>query len=235
MQTSTRFDDILNPPLSECEWIRRPRERQAIGLRSCAVRGKAGPRLWVASLTGASPETDDWLQALMHLLLEAHGETRKQDDHMGKVSRAGGAEFTKMPARLETDVSLVKTALERYSKEGFDIGMKDEEVAVLRWHGARAMLSSIMHHLNLRHTRLRECQTLVFGKPGEVSGVLKAGRGSGATGGRSGGPWQRPGRPTARARKPWRQALAWLRRGMSCPRTSWIKPCPLTETSVRRS
>ena len=180
IQASTRFDDVLNTPLSGCEWIRRPGEKEIIGLRSRAVRGKSGPRLWVASLKGASQKTDGWLQELMRLLLDSHGETWKKDDHMGKLATAGGAEFTKMPARLETDVSLVKSALEHYSKEGTDIGMKDEDIAVLRWHGAKATLSSIMQHLNLPKrvvrwqgnwstqseampdTYLRESQTLIL-------------------------------------------------------------------------
>ena len=193
VQASTRYDDILNTPLSECEWIRKPGEDKVLGLRSRATRGKTGPRLWVASLKGACRTQDGWLQTLMTLLLESHGATWKSDDHMGKLATSGGEEFTQMPARLETDVNLVKSALERYAKEGIDTGLKEEEIAVLRWHGAKATLSSIMQHLNLPKrvvrwqgnwssqgetmpdTYLRESQILILGSQEKCLEYLRQG------------------------------------------------------------
>ena len=47
IQSSTRFDDILNTPISGCEWVRRPGEGTIIGLRSRALRGKSGARNWI--------------------------------------------------------------------------------------------------------------------------------------------------------------------------------------------
>ena len=193
IQASTRYDDLLNTPLSECEWVRKPGERAVIGLRSRAIRGKSGPRLWVASLKGVKPEHDNWLVCLMRLLLESHGETWKQDDHLGKLALSLGGEFSKMPARLEVDVGLVKSTLEKYSKEGIETGLDDEATSVLRWHGAKATLSSIMQHLNLPKrvvrwqgnwssqtetmpdTYLRESQTLVLASQEKCLEYLRQG------------------------------------------------------------
>ena len=103
-----------------------------MGLRSRATRGKTGP-----SLKGVSPAQDGWLQALMSLLLEVHGEDLEAGQANTWESWFGGR------------CQHVKTALERYSKEGFGTGLKEEEIAVLRWHGVKAALSSIMQHLDL--------------------------------------------------------------------------------------
>lgn len=86
IQASVRYDDLLNTPLECCEWVRRPGEVNIIGLRSRALRGKSGPRAWIAALSGVHPDHDDWLPTLMKLLLEAHGATWKWDDHTGKLA-----------------------------------------------------------------------------------------------------------------------------------------------------
>eukprot|EP00435_Cladocopium_sp_Y103_P029484 s4096_g7.t1 len=83
----------------------------------------------------------------MTLLLECHGATWHQDDHMGKLP--SGETFLRAPARLERDVELVKSALGKLAAEGRDVGLNAEAVDVLRWHGAKATLSSVMQHLNL--------------------------------------------------------------------------------------
>ena len=80
---------------------------------------------WIASLKACSSQ-DGWLQMLMSLLLEAHGETWKRDRYMGKLATAGGQSSPK------TVVNLAKTALERYAKEGIDAGLKEEDIATLR-------------------------------------------------------------------------------------------------------
>eukprot|EP00435_Cladocopium_sp_Y103_P012323 s2411_g3.t1 len=147
IQASTRYDDILQTPIAACEWLRKPGEKEIIGLRSKALRGKSGPRLWVASLKGADKENDGWLPALVSLLLESHGATCHQDDHTGKLT--SGDTFLRAPARLERDVELVKSALGKLVSEGVQVGLTAEEVDVLRWHGAKATLSSVMQHLNL--------------------------------------------------------------------------------------
>ena len=46
-------------------------------------------------------------------------------------------------------MALVKSAVGKLSVETRDIGMSKEEIEVLRWHGAKATLSSVMQHLNL--------------------------------------------------------------------------------------
>ena len=191
IQASTRSDDVLNTPLAACEWVRRPGERQIIGLRSRALRGKSGARLWVASLRGVCPGNDGWLLTLVDLLLESHGATWKTDDHLGKNSK--GDVFIKSPARLERDVELVKCALAKLQSESIDIGMTSEEVDVLRWHGAKATLSSIMQHLDLPKravrwqgnwkkqtetmpdTYLRESQVLILSSQEKCLEYLRAG------------------------------------------------------------
>ena len=147
IQSSTRYDDILNTPLAACAWLRKPGEKEVIGLRSRALRGKTGPRLWVASLRGACAENDNWLPTLMSLVLESHGATWHSDDHFGKLP--SGSEFLKTPSRLEKDVELVKSALGKLLSEEVNMGLTAEGVEVLRWHGAKASLSSLMQHLNL--------------------------------------------------------------------------------------
>ena len=125
----------------------QPGEKEVIGLRSRALRGKTGPRLWVASLRGACAENDNWLPTLLSLVLESHGATWHSDDHFGKLP--SGSEFLKTPSRLEKDVELVKSALGKLLSEEVNVGLTAEGVEVLRWHGAKASLSSLMQHLNL--------------------------------------------------------------------------------------
>ena len=180
VQSSTRFDDILNTPLSGCEWVRRPGERNIIGLRSKALRGKTGGRSWIAALPGVKPDHDKWLIVLMELVLGSHGATWKQDDHFGKMAAGDMVSFIRRPASISADVTLVKSALGKYHREGIDIGMTADELSVLRWHGAKATLSSVMQHLGIGEktvrfqgswasraetmpdTYLREAQTLVL-------------------------------------------------------------------------
>ena len=104
IQSSARFDDILNTPVACCEWIRRPGSKGIIGLRSRAIRGKCGPRLWVASLKGVVPANDRWLIELMRLVLESHGSSWETDDHLGKAASSDGSGFTTAPSKLEDDV-----------------------------------------------------------------------------------------------------------------------------------
>eukprot|EP00435_Cladocopium_sp_Y103_P040990 s2430_g11.t1 len=155
IQASTRFDDLLNTPLVCCEWVRKPGEKDILGLRSRATRGKSGPRMWIAAISGIDPKHDDWLPVLMKLLLEAHGATWKDDDHLGKAARSDGGYFLRSPATIGGDVSLVKDALEKLAKDGQDIGLTQSELEVLRWHGAKATLSSVMQHLGLKRKAVR--------------------------------------------------------------------------------
>lgn len=52
-------------------------------------------------------------------------------------------------------MTLVKSAPGKLSVETKDIGMSKEEIEVLRWHGAKATLSSVMQHLNLPKRAVR--------------------------------------------------------------------------------
>lgn len=180
IQSSTRFDDILNTPLVCCEWVRRPGEAEILGLRSRAIRGKSGPRAWIAAISGVDPKHDDWLPVLMKLILESHGVKWKEDDHMGKAAGSDDTTFLRSPSSLGGDVSLVKSALGKMSEDGEDVGLTLKELEGLRWHGAKASLSSVMQHLGIREkavrfqggwkdraesmpdTYLREAQTLVL-------------------------------------------------------------------------
>ena len=100
IQSSTRFDDLLNTPLVCCEWVRRPGESEILGLRSRTIRGKSGPRAWIAAISGVNPKHDDWLPVLMKLVLESHGIKWKEDDHMGKSAGQDGDKFLRSPATL---------------------------------------------------------------------------------------------------------------------------------------
>ena len=141
IQSSTRFDDILNTPLVCCEWVRRPGEAEILGLRSRAIRGKSGPRAWIAAISGVDPKHDDWLPVLMKLVLESHGVKWREDDHMGKAAGPDDVTFLRSPSSLGGDVSLVKSALGKMSEDGEDVGLTSKELEVLRWHGAKASLS----------------------------------------------------------------------------------------------
>ena len=180
VQSSTRFDDLLNTPLNRCEWVRRPGETTIIGLRSRALRGKTGARQWIAALSGVEAGNDKWLPTLMELVLSSHGATWRDDDHFGKMASSDMVNFLRRPACISTDVSLIKSALEKYRREGLQIGLDPKELQILRWHGAKATLSSVMQHLGIREkavrfqggwasraetmpdTYLREAQTLVL-------------------------------------------------------------------------
>ena len=63
--------------------------------------------------------------------------------------------FTRKPARLESDVAAVKQALKMYQKDGGEPGMSDREIDLLRWHGGKATLTSLMQHLELDPKMIR--------------------------------------------------------------------------------
>ena len=68
-----RYSDLINTPLTNYEWVRRPGDSQIVGLRSRARRGKTGPRLWISSLRGASESGDGWVEEFVRILLRTHG------------------------------------------------------------------------------------------------------------------------------------------------------------------
>eukprot|EP00435_Cladocopium_sp_Y103_P019421 s1582_g4.t1 len=149
VQASICYNDLLNTPLGCCEWVRRPGQPGVVGLRARSKRGKTGPRLWVASLRGVSPEGDGWLEELMTLMLEAHGPRWEDHDHTGKLPAPDEVHFTASPSRLEVDVGLVKQALGNLKGEGRPIGLSPLGLGALRWHGAKATMAALMQHLHL--------------------------------------------------------------------------------------
>ena len=149
VQASIRHSDLQNTPLSAFEWVRRPGSQVIVGLRSKARRGKTGPRLWIAWLQGADSVGDGWLETLVKLLLQSHGSDWQRHDFTGKMPSHIQGEFSHGPSRLEVDVSTLKEALQEFKKGGSETGLSDTELAVLRWHGAKASLSSVMQHLNI--------------------------------------------------------------------------------------
>eukprot|EP00434_Breviolum_minutum_P001320 symbB.v1.2.001161.t1/scaffold60.1/size581591/1 len=149
VQSSTRYDDVLNTPLKAWEWVRKRGELEIVGIRSKAVRGKNRPRLWIASTMGVTPSGDTWLKTLVELLLRMHGEDWRQDDHTGKLVSRDGKKVYQSPARMDADVSILKsTLLDNLGVSGA-IGVKASEIESMRWHGAKATLVTVMQHLNI--------------------------------------------------------------------------------------
>lgn len=192
-QASVRYDDILHTPLSSCQWIRKRGETSVVGLRSVSTQGKHHARYWVASLMGVVPEHDEWLLTLMDLILTSHGTNWRHDDHTGKMPDFELDGFTSYPARLENDVTAIRTTLLRQRGAGNFIGMSADEVKDLRWHGAKSTFSSLMQHLsvdtkvvrlaggwtsrdeNMPDTYLREAQIMVLGAQEKVLDYIRKG------------------------------------------------------------
>ena len=149
IQSSTRFDDVLNTPLRAWEWVRKKGELEIIGIRSKAVRGKNKPRLWIASTMGVTPSGDGWLKTLVDLLVRMHGSDWMQDDHTGKLVSRDGKTVYPSPARMDADVSILKsTMLDNLGISGAT-DLRASDIEVMRWHGAKATLVTVMQHLNL--------------------------------------------------------------------------------------
>ncbi len=155
IQSSTRFDDILNTPLSQCEWVRKKGELSIIALRSKALRGKNRARAWIASTLGVTPSGDGWLPTLMDLLLKAHKSSWKTDDHIGKLASRDGRFFHDSPAKMDADVTALKNVLlENLGQSGY-AGISEGEVSTMRWHGAKATLTTVMQHINISPRAVR--------------------------------------------------------------------------------
>ena len=154
IQASIRYDDLLNTPLSAFEWARRRGEAHVVAIRSRALRGKSGARLWVCSVMGLKREHDMWLVRLVELLMETHGTGWKDHDHTGRSISLDGS-ITSSPSTLESDVKFLKEYLEKLKEEGTDVGMSLGEISTLRWHGAKSTMTSLMQHLQLPERMVR--------------------------------------------------------------------------------
>ena len=155
IQASIRHSDLNYTPIACCEWIRRRGEIDIVGIRAKALRGKSGARAWVASVLAADKSNDQWLQTLMKLLLEAHGHGYTVHDHFGRLPNASGNGFHGHPSSLEAAVYVVKNALCSAAKNGGEVGLTRDQVETLRWHGAKATLTSVMQHLGLSSKTIR--------------------------------------------------------------------------------
>lgn len=102
-----------------------------------------------------SPDRDSWLAVLVDMVLVVHGTCWMEDDHFGKKTTRDGEGFTRLPARLETDVFMVKEALKAFKSSGGDPGMTDQELDLLRWHEGKATLTTLMQHLELDPKMIR--------------------------------------------------------------------------------
>ena len=154
-QASVRYDDLLHTPVGCLEWVRRRGSSHIVGVRAKSTQGKTKARPWVASILGVTPEGDGWLQELLRLVIASHGSDFRRDDHFGKETTRDGDHFTLRPARMESDVTAVKRALNGYKAGGGVTGMTDEEVSLLRWHGGKATLTTLMQHLQLDPRAIR--------------------------------------------------------------------------------
>ena len=156
IQASIRHDDLTSTPLAACEWVRRRGEVGIVGLRARAWKGKTHARAWVCSCLGVDKEHDDWLKVLMPLLVEAHGPQWRVHDHFGKMPSTRSAEdFLSKPPTIENDVITIKTALSRELNKGAEVGITSQEVETIRWHGAKATMTTLMQHLGLSPKAVR--------------------------------------------------------------------------------
>ena len=155
VQASIRYDDLLHTPIGSLEWVRRRGSSTIVGVRAKSTQGKNKARPWVASILGVTEEGDGWLQDLIRLVLAAHGTNYAQDDHFGKETTRDGDHFTLRPARMESDVTAVKRALNGFKASGGHTGMSEEETNLLRWHGSKATLTTLMQHLQLDPRAIR--------------------------------------------------------------------------------
>ncbi len=153
VQASLRWDDLARTPLANVEWVRRKGSERVIGLRSRFGDSKTGPRPWVSSYLGVTPDGDDWLPVLMNLVLSSHGEAWKSHDHFGK-SFSPTADAAKVSmASFDQDVYFVRQLLLDHVVEGSDL--TTEQAQAFRWHGAKATLTTIMMHLNIGDRAVR--------------------------------------------------------------------------------
>ena len=79
----------------------------------------------------------------------------REGDHPRRRGLYQASRNTRLPARLETDVFMVKEALKAFKSSGGDPGMTDQELDLLRWHGGKATLTTLMQHLELDPKMIR--------------------------------------------------------------------------------
>ena len=153
-QASVRHNDLLNTPLSEVEWCRTRGSTSVRGLRSRSLKGKTGPRPWVASFMGMKPSHDEWLITLMELMLMVHGESWKQHKFFG-VRSVDQKYVVVEPPSIQHDASVMKKILRDDLSQGRPVPLSSEEIEKFRWHGCKATLTTYMQHYHIPSRAIR--------------------------------------------------------------------------------
>ena len=68
---------------------------------------------------------------------------------MGKLPARDGKSSFDSPSRMEADVHVLKAALLNSGSVGKGLGISEDEVLGMRWHGAKATLVTVMQHLDV--------------------------------------------------------------------------------------
>eukprot|EP00435_Cladocopium_sp_Y103_P012655 s309_g3.t1 len=150
IQGSLRHSDLTSTPLRSLEWCRFRGTCHTIGVRATAPRTKSGPRAWAASLLGITPDGDGWLTKLVELVISSHGKSWRLHSFFGCAP--DGASFFQYPSCIATDTEIIRAALVRDIEEGrapSSFNLTVDQACVLRWHGAKATLTTYMTHLSL--------------------------------------------------------------------------------------
>lgn len=153
-QASVRHNDLLNTPLSEVEWCRTRGTTSVRGLRSRSLKGKTGPRPWVASFMGMKTTHDEWLITLMELMLQAHGESWKKHKFFG-VKVVDQKYLVTEPPSIQHDAAMMKKILRDDLSQGRPLPLSAEEIEKFRWHGCKATLTTYMQHYNIPSRAIR--------------------------------------------------------------------------------
>ena len=153
-QASVRHNDLLNTPLSEVEWCRTRGTTIVRGLRSKSLKGKTGPRPWVASFMGISQDHDDWLIVLMDLMLTVHGDSWRKHKFFG-VKSLEGKYLVLEPPSIQHDALFIKNILKADLEAGREVPLTPEEIGRFRWHGCKATLTTYMQHFGIKSRAIR--------------------------------------------------------------------------------
>ncbi len=86
---------------------------------------------------------DDWLPVLVRLLLTSHGADWKCHDHLGKSFSADDKVAKTGIATYAQDVSFVKYLLVSALEKGVGLDLDETGVKLLRWHGAKSILTIV--------------------------------------------------------------------------------------------
>ena len=149
VQASLRWDDLSRTPVGNLEWVRRFGNADIVGLRSKEAMSKTGIRPWVASYLSVTKEGDDWLPVLVRLIMASHGGGMEapRTTWENPFPQMGRLPSLELPPFAQ-DVSFVRFLLSSALEKGIDLELNEEGVRLLRWHGAKSTLTSVMMHLN---------------------------------------------------------------------------------------